>query len=64
LAKNLVGDAIPEISASTDGIWIYMGRAGMDTEQRKWVFLDKGKFIILWLTPLSAIFQLYHGDQF
>jgi hypothetical protein len=33
--------------ASTDGIWIYMGRAGMDTEQRKWVFLDKGKFIIL-----------------
>jgi hypothetical protein len=24
-----------------------MGRAGMDTEQRKWVFLDKGKFIIL-----------------
>jgi ABC-type multidrug transport system ATPase subunit len=47
LAKNLVGDAIPEMWASTDGIWIYMGRAGMDTEQRKWVFLDKGKFIIL-----------------
>jgi hypothetical protein len=45
LAKNLVGDAISEISATTDGIWIYMGRAGMDTEQRKWVFLDKGKFI-------------------
>jgi hypothetical protein len=31
LAKNLVGDAIPEMWASTDGVWIYMGRAGMDT---------------------------------
>jgi GTPase SAR1 family protein len=47
LAKNLVGDAIPDMYMSTDGIWIYIGRAGMDTEQRKWVFLNEGKFIIL-----------------
>jgi adenylate kinase family enzyme len=63
LAKNLVGDAIPEMWASTDGIWIYMGRAGMDTEQRKWVFLDKGKFIIL-IKELSCclyvFLQAYH----
>ena len=47
LSKNLVGDSIPDMWVSTDGIWIYMGIAGMDTEQRKWVFLDKGKFVIL-----------------
>jgi len=58
LAKNLVGDAIPEMCASTDGIWIYMGRAGMDTEQRKWVFLDKGKFIIL-IKELSCCLYVF-----
>ena len=58
LAKNLVGDAIPDMWVSTDGIWIYMGRAGMDTEQRTWVFLDKGKFVIL-IKELLCLYLLY-----
>ena len=59
LAKNLVGDAIPEMWASTDGVWIYMGRAGMDTEQRKWVFLEKGRCIILIEELSCCLYVLY-----
>ena len=44
LAKNLVGDPVPELRKSTDGIWIYLGRAGMDTEERTWIFLPQGIF--------------------
>lgn len=45
LAKILVGEPISLEWESTDGIWIYMGRAGMDVEQSKWVFLSKGNSI-------------------
>ena len=63
LAKNLVGDSIPDMWVSTDGIWIYMGIAGMDTEQRKWVFLDKGKFVILIKELLSPRQRSCEGIQ-
>ncbi|CAG2193013.1 unnamed protein product [Mytilus edulis] len=39
LAKILVGDEAPEERQSTDGIWIYLGRAGMDIKERCWIFL-------------------------
>ncbi|XP_052083242.1 uncharacterized protein LOC127720609 isoform X2 [Mytilus californianus] len=42
LAKNLVDDPISEERRSTDGIWIYLGRAGMDIDDRKWIFLPQG----------------------
>ncbi|XP_076088739.1 uncharacterized protein LOC143059137 [Mytilus galloprovincialis] len=41
LAKNLVGDPIPEERRSTDGIWIYLGRAGMDIDEKKWIFVPQ-----------------------
>ncbi|CAG2232219.1 unnamed protein product [Mytilus edulis] len=42
LAKNLVDDPISEERRSTDGIWIYLGRAGMNIDDRKWIFLPQG----------------------
>ncbi|CAG2244109.1 unnamed protein product [Mytilus edulis] len=42
LAKILVGEDVPEQRESTDGIWIYIGRAGMDIQERRWIFLKKG----------------------
>ena len=42
LAKILVGDDAPEHRESTDGIWIYLGRAGMNIKERCWIFLEKG----------------------
>lgn len=43
LAKILVGDEAPIERESTDGIWIYLGRAGMNIKERIWIFLEKGK---------------------
>ena len=43
LARVLVGDKVPKVRVSTDGIWLYIGLAGMDIEDRKWIFLPKGK---------------------
>ncbi|VDI71687.1 Hypothetical predicted protein [Mytilus galloprovincialis] len=45
LAKVLVGETVPKTRQSTDGIWIYMGRAGMNVEDMKWVFFPKGNAI-------------------
>ncbi|XP_071148016.1 uncharacterized protein [Mytilus edulis] len=42
LAKILVGEPIPKERESTDGIWIYIGRAGMDLEKIKWICFPKG----------------------
>lgn len=44
LAKILVGEPIPKERESTDGIWIYMGKAGMDIEETKWKCFPKGKY--------------------
>lgn len=44
LAKNLVGDLIPEERRSTDGIWIYLGRAGMDIDEKKWISVQQGMY--------------------
>ncbi|VDI16454.1 Hypothetical predicted protein [Mytilus galloprovincialis] len=45
LAKLLVGEAVTKTRQSTDGIWIYMGRAGMDVDKMEWVFFPKGNAI-------------------
>ncbi|XP_063411170.1 uncharacterized protein LOC134694105 [Mytilus trossulus] len=45
LAKILVGDEAPEQRESTDGIWIYLGRAGMNIKERCWIFLEKGTIL-------------------
>ncbi|VDI46876.1 Hypothetical predicted protein [Mytilus galloprovincialis] len=45
LAKMLVGDEAPEERESTDGIWIYLGRAGMDIQERCWIFLKHGTIL-------------------
>ncbi|VDI37628.1 Hypothetical predicted protein [Mytilus galloprovincialis] len=45
LAKILVGDEAPEHRESTDGIWIYLGRAGMNIKERCWIFLEKGTIL-------------------
>ncbi|VDI01154.1 Hypothetical predicted protein [Mytilus galloprovincialis] len=45
LAKLLVGDEAPEERESTDGIWIYLGRAGMDIKERCWIFLKHGTIL-------------------
>ena len=42
LAKVLVEDELPEVRQSTDGIWVYIGQAGMDIKGRKWIPLPKG----------------------
>ncbi|XP_052079906.1 uncharacterized protein LOC127718044 isoform X2 [Mytilus californianus] len=42
LAKILVGEPIPKERESTDGIWIYIGRAGMDLEKTQWMCFPKG----------------------
>lgn len=50
LAKILVGEKVPIIRQSTEGIWIYMGRAGMDVEKKEWVYFPKGLcFIIIFV---------------
>ncbi|XP_076082245.1 uncharacterized protein LOC143052948 [Mytilus galloprovincialis] len=45
LAKLLVGDEAQEERESTDGIWIYLGRAGMDIKERCWIFLKHGTIL-------------------
>ncbi|XP_071138919.1 uncharacterized protein [Mytilus edulis] len=45
LAKILVGDEAPEERQSTDGIWIYLGRAGMDIQERCWIFIKHGTIL-------------------
>ncbi|XP_063438356.1 uncharacterized protein LOC134719281 [Mytilus trossulus] len=45
LAKFLVGDEALEERESTDGIWIYLGRAGMDIKERCWIFLKHGTIL-------------------
>lgn len=47
LAKILVGEPVPDSRESTDGIWIYFGRAGMDVNEMKWIYFEKGISIIL-----------------
>ncbi|XP_063413910.1 uncharacterized protein LOC134696182 [Mytilus trossulus] len=42
LAKILVGEPVPESRESTDGIWICMGKAGMDVDEMKWINFEKG----------------------
>ncbi|XP_052076240.1 uncharacterized protein LOC127714238 [Mytilus californianus] len=42
LAKVLVGEQVPESKESTDGIWICMGKAGMDVDEMKWIYFEKG----------------------
>ncbi|CAC5403694.1 unnamed protein product [Mytilus coruscus] len=42
LAKVLVGEQVPESRESTDGIWICMGKAGMDVDEMKWIYFEKG----------------------
>ena len=42
LAMILVGEPVPEERESTDGIWIYMGRAGMELENFEWKVFKKG----------------------
>lgn len=44
LAKILVGEPVPKGRESTDGIWIYIGRAGMDIEEKMWKCFRKGKY--------------------
>ena len=43
LAKVLVEEEIQEERQSTDGIWLYIGLAGMDILRRKWIPLPKGR---------------------
>lgn len=45
LAKILVGEPVPVSRESTDGIWICMGKAGMDVDEMKWINFEKGTFI-------------------
>ncbi|CAC5388672.1 unnamed protein product [Mytilus coruscus] len=45
LAKILVGDEAPEERKSTDGIWIYLGKAGMNIKERCWIFLKHGTIL-------------------
>lgn len=45
LAKILVGEPVPGTRQSTDDIWIYMGKAGMDIDKMEWVFFPKGGFV-------------------
>ncbi|XP_076071515.1 uncharacterized protein LOC143042893 [Mytilus galloprovincialis] len=52
LAKILVGEKVPIIRQSTEGIWIYMGRAGMDVEKKEWVYFPKGNAITEILTNM------------
>lgn len=49
LAKILVGELVPESRKSTDGIWIYIGRAGMDVEKLNWIYFEKGMSIHLFM---------------
>lgn len=61
LAKILVDETLPKTRQSTDGIWIYMGRAGMDVDKLEWVFFPKGLCFdvisIISLTSLSNVLR-------
>ena len=46
LAKVLVGEQLSDKQESTDGIWIYMGRAGISIGNRQWIYLPQGKTLI------------------
>ncbi|XP_071124204.1 uncharacterized protein [Mytilus edulis] len=67
LAKILVGEPVPTTRQSTDGIWIYMGKAGMDIDKMKWVFFPKGNAITEVLTnmlmSMSTYEEEYNGDK-
>ncbi|VDI39870.1 Hypothetical predicted protein [Mytilus galloprovincialis] len=52
LAKILVGEQVPQSRKSTDGIWIYMGRAGMDVDGMKWIYFEKGNAVTEILTNM------------
>ncbi|VDI74649.1 Hypothetical predicted protein [Mytilus galloprovincialis] len=52
LAKILVGEQVPQSRKSTDGIWIYMGRAGMDVDEMKWIYFEKGNAVTEILTNM------------
>lgn len=43
LAKILAGEPLPINRQSTDGIWIYRGKAGMDVDKMQWIFFKKGR---------------------
>ncbi|CAG2219968.1 unnamed protein product [Mytilus edulis] len=52
LAKLLVGERVPDSRESTDGIWIYFGRAGMDVDEMKWIYFEKGNAVTEILTQM------------
>lgn len=45
LTKILVGELLPKERESTDGIWIYFGRAGMDLDEQRWICIPKGNYL-------------------
>ncbi|XP_063437419.1 uncharacterized protein LOC134718688 isoform X2 [Mytilus trossulus] len=42
LAKVLIGEELPTHRGATDGIWIHIGKAGMNLEDKKWLTLPQG----------------------
>lgn len=42
LARILVGEGVSITRQSTDGIWIYKGKAGMNVDTMEWIFFPKG----------------------
>ncbi|VDI82377.1 Hypothetical predicted protein [Mytilus galloprovincialis] len=67
LAKLLVGDALPRERESTDGIWIYMGRAGMDINGEEWIVIPKGtavqEILVSMMMSLSTCGSLDTDNQ-
>ncbi|CAC5384666.1 unnamed protein product [Mytilus coruscus] len=61
LAKILVGEPVSTIRQSTDGIWIYMGKAGMNIEKMEWVFFPKGNAITEVLT--NMLMSMSSGEK-
>ncbi|CAC5399854.1 unnamed protein product [Mytilus coruscus] len=59
LAKILVGEPVPTTRKSTDGIWIYMGKAGMNLDKMEWVFFPKGNAITEVLTNMLMSMSTY-----
>ncbi|XP_052061242.1 uncharacterized protein LOC127701418 isoform X4 [Mytilus californianus] len=62
LAKILVGDEAPEQRQSTDGIWIYLGRAGMDIKERSWIFLENGTILNATIQSFLRSREMTHRD--
>ncbi|XP_071140776.1 uncharacterized protein [Mytilus edulis] len=42
LAKVLIGEELSTQRRATDGIWIHIGKAGMNLEDKKWLTLPQG----------------------